>query len=128
MKRGVMALGLLGSLWLAGVAVAEQVPEPKLAVPETKSPVTEKGALTAPSAQQLKGLRAMQDAAKSYEQAAKEYKQLLTTIVRHHYEERRRRIVSGLEKDIKIESEKLANARPFRAAGSQHRLPRRSIR
>ena len=64
-----------------------------------------------PTKRQLKAFAAMQGEAKIYEKRAKDYKKTLTLIVRHHYEERRRRILSSLDREIKVESKNLDEAR-----------------
>ncbi len=64
-----------------------------------------------PSSARLQAFASLEQEAAEYEKAARDYRDLLTTIVKHHYEERRRRIVSGLEKEIKIEQEALDSSR-----------------
>ncbi len=64
-----------------------------------------------PTAAQLKALDALSQEAKEYEAAAKEYRKMLTMIVRHHYEEKRRRILSSLDAELAIEKKGLIDAR-----------------
>lgn len=53
----------------------------------------------------------MQEELKQYESDAKEYRSTLTMIVRHHYEERRRRVLTALDREIKVEQKELGKAR-----------------
>ena len=64
-----------------------------------------------PTAAQLEAYRRLVAEARHYEQSAKDYRRLMTMVVRHHYEERRRRILSVLNREIDIESEALGDAR-----------------
>jgi hypothetical protein len=64
-----------------------------------------------PTAAQLRALQILQQEAAEYEKGAKDFRDTLTTIVRHHYEERRRRILSTLDREIAIEKKGLDEAR-----------------
>jgi len=65
----------------------------------------------APSGQQLKAYQLLTDEAHEYERGAKDFRRVLTQIVRHHYEERRRRVLSALDREIKTEKIGLEDAR-----------------
>ncbi|HYO96720.1 MAG TPA: hypothetical protein VER33_19545, partial [Polyangiaceae bacterium] len=64
-----------------------------------------------PTAQQLRAYQLLLGEAREYEQGAKDFRRTLTQIVRHHYEERRRRVLSALDREIKIERQGLEEAR-----------------
>lgn len=64
-----------------------------------------------PSGEQLKAYQLLLEEAREYEKNAKDFRRMLTQIVRHHYEERRRRTLSALDREIKIEKQGLESAR-----------------
>lgn len=64
-----------------------------------------------PTPEQLKALADLESEAGHYEESARDYRRMLTMVVRHHYEERRRRILSVLNREIDIETKGLAEAR-----------------
>ncbi|HSU38015.1 MAG TPA: hypothetical protein VLJ38_00575, partial [Polyangiaceae bacterium] len=53
----------------------------------------------------------MSDEVRQYEKDSKDYRRLLTMIVRHHYESRRKQVLAGLDRDIQVEKYGLVNAR-----------------
>ncbi len=53
----------------------------------------------------------MSSEVRQYEKDSKDYRRLLTMIVRHHYESRRKQVLAGLDRDIQIEKYGLVNAR-----------------
>jgi hypothetical protein len=67
--------------------------------------------LAAPTAEQMRALRLLEEEAKDYVTGARAFRGTLTTIVRHHYEERRRRVLSTLDREIGIERKELSDAR-----------------
>jgi hypothetical protein len=64
-----------------------------------------------PTPAQLKAYQVMSDEVRQYEKDSKEYRQMLTMIVRHHYESRRKQVLAGLDRDIQVEKYGLVNAR-----------------
>jgi hypothetical protein len=67
--------------------------------------------LKAAKSDQLRAFQHLQEEARQYEKDSKEYRQLLTMIVRHHYENRRKRVLASLDREIQIEKYGLENAR-----------------
>jgi tetratricopeptide (TPR) repeat protein len=67
--------------------------------------------LPPPKATQLRAFQVITEEARAYEKDSKEYRRLLTMIVRHHYENRRKRVLSSLDREIQIEKYGLENAR-----------------
>jgi hypothetical protein len=65
----------------------------------------------APTPAQLKTYQIMSDEVRQYEKDSKDYRRLLTMIVRHHYESRRKQVLAGLDHDIQVEKYGLVNAR-----------------
>jgi len=65
----------------------------------------------APTEAQLQALNELQKEAEAYEAEAKDYRATITRIIKHHYEEKRRRIITSLDREIKIETEGLHSAR-----------------
>ena len=65
----------------------------------------------APTPQQLKAFELLQKEARDYEASAREYRRLLTMIVRQHYESRRKQVLTSLDKEIAIEKQGLVTAR-----------------
>lgn len=64
-----------------------------------------------PTPQQLKAFELLQREAREYEDSAKDYRRLLTMIVRQHYESRRKQVLTSLDKEIAIEKQGLVAAR-----------------
>jgi len=64
-----------------------------------------------PTPAQLKAFQAMSDEVRQYEKDSKDYRRLLTMIVRHHYESRRKQTLAALDRDIQVEKYGLENAR-----------------
>ncbi len=64
-----------------------------------------------PTPDQLKAFQILSDEARVYERDSKDYRRLLTMVVRHHYESRRKRVLASLDREIKIEKYGLENAR-----------------
>jgi hypothetical protein len=64
-----------------------------------------------PTAAQLRGFELLQEAVRDYDRDSRDYRRMLTMIVRHHYESRRKRVLSSLDKEIKIEKHALVEAR-----------------
>ncbi len=64
-----------------------------------------------PTAAQRAAFERLSREARKYEQHGKEYRAVLTQIVRHHYEERRRRVLAELDKELVREKKALAQAR-----------------
>jgi tetratricopeptide (TPR) repeat protein len=67
--------------------------------------------LPAPKPEQLRAFQLISEEARQYEKDSKEYRRLLTMIVRHHYENRRKRVLASLDREIQIEKYGLENAR-----------------
>ncbi len=67
--------------------------------------------LDPPTPDQLLALKELEKEAKRYERDAKAYRKTLTRIIRHHYEEKRRRLMSALDRELKIETKGLRDAR-----------------
>jgi tetratricopeptide (TPR) repeat protein len=67
--------------------------------------------LPPPKPEQLKAFQVINEEARQYEKDSKEYRRMLTMIVRHHYENRRKRVLSSLDKEIQVEKYGLENAR-----------------
>jgi hypothetical protein len=65
----------------------------------------------APTPAQLKAYQILSDEVRQYEKDSKDYRRMLTMIVRHHYESRRKQVLSGLDRDIQVEKYGLVNAR-----------------
>jgi hypothetical protein len=65
----------------------------------------------APTPTQLKAYQILSDEVRQYEKDSKDYRRMLTMIVRHHYESRRKQVLAGLDRDIQIEKYGLVNAR-----------------
>jgi tetratricopeptide (TPR) repeat protein len=65
----------------------------------------------APTPAQLRAFQVLSDEARLYEKDSKDYRRLLTMVVRHHYESRRKRVLSSLDREIQIEKYGLENAR-----------------
>jgi tetratricopeptide (TPR) repeat protein len=64
-----------------------------------------------PDDAKLRALEQLGKDAELYQKDAKEFRDAVTTIVKHHYEQRRRRILSSLDREIAIESAELKKAR-----------------
>jgi hypothetical protein len=64
-----------------------------------------------PTPEQLKAFQALSDEARQYEKDSKDYRRLLTMVVRHHYESRRKQTLAALDQDIQVEKYGLENAR-----------------
>jgi len=64
-----------------------------------------------PTAAQLRAFQLLTEEARHYERDSKEYRRLLTTVVRHHYENRRKRVLASLDREMQIEKYGLENAR-----------------
>lgn len=64
-----------------------------------------------PTPEQLKAFQALSDEVRQYEKDSKDYRRLLTMIVRHHYESRRKQTLAALDQDIQVEKYGLENAR-----------------
>jgi len=64
-----------------------------------------------PTAAQLRAFQLLTEEARLYERDSKEYRRLLTTVVRHHYESRRKRVLASLDRETQIEKYGLENAR-----------------
>jgi hypothetical protein len=56
--------------------------------------------LPAPSEAQVQALERFQEEAREYEASGRDYRSLLTLVVRHHYEEQRRRVLEVLDRDV----------------------------
>jgi len=67
--------------------------------------------LPRPTPQQIAAYEAMKAEADVYEKGARDYKDTITAIVTLHYEQKKKQILSGLDKEIKVESEELEKAR-----------------
>ena len=67
--------------------------------------------LPPPKPEQLRAFQLITEEARAYEKDSKEYRRLLTMIVRHHYENRRKRVLSSLDREIQVEKYGLENAR-----------------
>jgi tetratricopeptide (TPR) repeat protein len=67
--------------------------------------------LPPPKPEQLRAFQLINEEARAYERDSKEYRRLLTMIVRHHYENRRKRVLSSLDREIQVEKYGLENAR-----------------
>ena len=65
----------------------------------------------APSPQQVQAFGRLTEEAKVYAESAKDFRRVLTMIVRHHYEEHRRRVLSILDQEIGAEQKNLGQAR-----------------
>jgi outer membrane protein assembly factor BamD (BamD/ComL family) len=65
----------------------------------------------APTPTQLRALGILQQEAKDYTAGSKDFRQNLTTIVRHHYEQRRQRVLTALDAEITEEKHGLDDAR-----------------
>jgi hypothetical protein len=65
----------------------------------------------APTPAQIAALGDLQREADAYEDAARDYRGVLTRIVQHHYEDRRRHVLAGLDTEIAIEKNGLRDAR-----------------
>ena len=134
MKLAASRLGL-GLLLLATAASSQTVvlpPPPPSAAPAATAPAAAPPAAAppataapaglprhqkavppppAPTPQQLKAFEILQQEAREYEKDAKDYRRLLTMIVRQHYENRRRRVLNALDREIGIERTGVVNAR-----------------
>ena len=68
--------------------------------------------------------------ARDYEKDAKDYRALLTMIVRHHYEERRKRVLAALDREIEIEKQasRTRATRPSAPRGVRRALQRHERR
>jgi tetratricopeptide (TPR) repeat protein len=64
-----------------------------------------------PSAGQLQTLERYRREVGDYERDARDFRDAITSVVKHHYEERRRRILNGLDREIGIERAELRRAR-----------------
>ncbi|HEU4536417.1 MAG TPA: tetratricopeptide repeat protein, partial [Polyangiaceae bacterium] len=64
-----------------------------------------------PSAAQLQTLERYRREVGDYERDARDFRDSITSVVKHHYEERRRRILNGLDREIGIERAELRRAR-----------------
>jgi hypothetical protein len=64
-----------------------------------------------PTPAQVAGLHELEHEAAAYESAAREYRGVLTGIVRHHYEDRRRRVLASLDAELALEKKGLVEAR-----------------
>ncbi len=67
--------------------------------------------LPRPTPQQVAAYEAMKAEADIYEKGARDYKDTMTAIITLHYEQKKKLILSGLDKEIRIESEELEKAR-----------------
>jgi hypothetical protein len=65
----------------------------------------------APTDAQLRAFQLLSEEARLYEKDSKDYRRLLTMVVRHHYESRRKRVLASLDREIQIEKYGLENAR-----------------
>jgi hypothetical protein len=65
----------------------------------------------APAASQLRAFQLLTEEVRLYEKDSKDYRRLLTMVVRHHYESRRKRVLASLDREIQIEKYGLENAR-----------------
>jgi hypothetical protein len=64
-----------------------------------------------PTAAQLKALGLLEGEEHQYEAGARDFRNMLTLIVRHHYEEKRKRVLSTLNHEINLEQKNLTDAR-----------------
>lgn len=64
-----------------------------------------------PSAEQQRAFGVLSGEFASYEKDAKDFRNKLTTIVRHHYEERRRQMLEAVDKELKYQKAALTDAR-----------------
>jgi tetratricopeptide (TPR) repeat protein len=64
-----------------------------------------------PTAKQVEAFSQLDAEAKLFEAGAKDYEENLSSVVKHHFEERRRRVVSALDKRIKLEDEQVKLSR-----------------
>ncbi len=90
-------------MWALALCVS-WVSRDAIAKPKTKK-------AEGPTSAQVEAFERLNAEAKVFEAGAKEYESNLTSIVKHHYEERRRRVVSGLDKRIKLEDEQVRLSR-----------------
>lgn len=65
----------------------------------------------APTKEQVEALEMLQAEAAEYEEAAKEHRDVVTSIIRQHYEDKRRRLLASLDSDIEVERKALQEAR-----------------
>jgi hypothetical protein len=65
----------------------------------------------APTPAQVAALAELEKEADAYENAARDYRGVLTRIVQHHYEDRRRRVLAALDAEIAVEKRGLRDAR-----------------
>ena len=79
----------------------------------TGTPTTKKAAppSPAPTPEQLKAFRILQQEAAEYEKGTKDFRRNLTMIVRHHYEQRRKRVLSALDRELSVEKRGLDESR-----------------
>ncbi|HEY3496160.1 MAG TPA: tetratricopeptide repeat protein [Polyangiaceae bacterium] len=64
-----------------------------------------------PTPAQLRAFQLLNEEARTYEKDSKDYRRLMTMVVRHHYESRRKRVLQSLDREIQIEKYGLENAR-----------------
>ena len=64
-----------------------------------------------PTSDQLAQLERLSKAVQDYEKDAREFRDAITTVVKHHYEMRRRRVLSALDREITTERAELKRAR-----------------
>ena len=81
---------------------------PSAVTPRVKSKVAPQ---PAPTPAQLRAFQLLSEEARTYEKDSKDYRRLLTMVVRHHYESRRKRVLSSLDREIQVEKYGLENAR-----------------
>ena len=90
--NGSLAAGGFGSM--GGMASRQSAPPPP-----------------APSPSQLKGFGKLQQESDSYHRDAKEYRDAITSVIRHHYELQRRRTLSSVDSQLSSERTALEQAR-----------------
>jgi hypothetical protein len=101
-----------GPVVSASIPTTAAAPAPAPAPPSTVARPREKAPpRPAPTPSQLKAFQVLEAEARLYEKDSKDYRQLLTMIVRHHYENRRKRVLSSLDREIQTEKYGLENAR-----------------
>jgi hypothetical protein len=115
-KAGLVSpLALAAALLFAAPAARSQqaAPAPAAGAPQPAVPRVSKGAPKPPppTPAQLAAYELLQQEAREYEKDAKDYRRLLTMIVRQHYENRRRRVLTSLDKELTIERANLVSAR-----------------
>lgn len=64
-----------------------------------------------PTAEQIRAFGILQSEAKQFTAEARDFRNRLTTIVRHHYEDRRKKILASIDKEVAYERQSFEGAR-----------------